>query len=137
MERRGVLRLFTLLFGALCGGSGLVSLIPRRAGGGWQPVAPETDVPATGAKRSRVAVRAGWETTERPIYLMREGDAVVAIDARCTHLGCTVRWKEDEFRCPCHAGVFDGDGKPVSGPVSEPLRRLETRVRNGQVEVRS
>lgn len=137
MERRGVLRLFALLFGALCGGSGLATLFDpaRRRGGGWQAVARLEDLPP-GATRVRLKVKAGWETAERPLYLLRDGDEVVAIDARCTHLGCTVRHKEGEFRCPCHGGVFDREGAPLSGPVREPLRTLEARVVKGAVEVR-
>lgn len=56
----------------------------------------------------------------------------------CTHLGCGVRWQEDkkQFLCPCHGGVFDADGKPVSGPVFRPLDRMQTRVApDGQLEV--
>jgi Rieske Fe-S protein len=59
---------------------------------------------------------------------------VRAIDARCTHLGCNVRFREGEFRCPCHNGVFDAEGNPVSGPVTDPLERMPTRIRNGVVE---
>jgi len=137
MERRGVLRLFAFLFGALCGGTGLATLFDpvRRRGGGWQAVAKLADL-GPGATRVRLKVRAGWETAERPVYLLRSGEEVVAFDGRCTHLGCTVRFQEGEFRCPCHRGVFDGGGAPVSGPVREPLGTLEARVREGVVEVR-
>ncbi|MEM8885921.1 MAG: Rieske (2Fe-2S) protein [Planctomycetota bacterium] len=138
MERRGFLRWFTLLFGALCGGSGLVSLLGRRPqDGGWQVVAKPEEFEGQPALRVRLAVRAGWETAERPIYLVRDGEGIKALDARCTHLGCTVRFKEGEFRCPCHRGVFDAAGQPVSGPVSVPLPTLETRVQDGAIEVRA
>ena len=138
MERRGVLRLFAFLFGALTGGSGLAVLFDplRRRGGGWQAVAKLEDLPGE-PTRVKLEVRAGWETAHRPIFLVREEDAVVAYDARCTHLGCTVRFKEGEFRCPCHGGIFDAEGNPVSGPVSKPLARLETRIVKGMVEVRA
>jgi len=137
MQRRGVLRFFAFLFGALCGGPGLATLFDpaRRRGGGWQAVARLDELPA-GAKRVSLPVRAGWETVSRPVYLLRDGESVVAFDARCTHLGCTVRFADGGFTCPCHDGAFDGAGAPVSGPVKEPLARLETRVVNGAVEVR-
>ncbi|MHC4452191.1 MAG: QcrA and Rieske domain-containing protein [Planctomycetota bacterium] len=138
MERRGVLRVFAFLFGGLCGGSGLATLFDplRRHKGGWQVVAKLDELPA-GATRVRLQVRAGWETLSRSLYLMRDQNEVVAYDARCTHLGCTVHFKKSEFVCPCHRGIFDNKGNPVSGPVREPLGRLETRIHNGMVEVRA
>lgn len=151
IPRRGVLRLFTVVFGGLCGGSGLVSLFSKRSDARWQAVGKMTELPEGVASRVRFTVKAGWESTERPLYLMRRGEEIIAFDGRCTHLGCTVRFRPPtsgdgdtgagdseagEFRCPCHRGVFDADGQPQSGPVSEPLRRLETRVVDGTVEVR-
>ena len=141
MERRGVLRLFTSVFGALCAGSGLASLFSKRSDAGWQAVGKLAELPYGAATRVRLTIKAGWESTERPLYLLRRGEDLVAFDGRCTHLGCTVRFRADEsgggvFRCPCHGGVFDADGSPQSGPVTEALRRLETRVVDGTVEVR-
>jgi Rieske Fe-S protein len=160
IPRRGVLRLFTVvfggLFGGLCGGSGLATLFSKRGDDGWQAVGKLAELPDGTASRVRFTVKAGWESTERPVYLMRRGQEITAFDGRCTHLGCTVRFRAGdpaagdpaagetaagetaagEFRCPCHGGVFDADGQPQSGPVSEPLRRLETRVVNGTIEAR-
>jgi len=138
MERRGVLRFVAFLFGALCGGTGLATLFDpaRRRSSDWQAVAALSEVPP-GGKRVSLKVKAGWETADRPVILLRAGDEVVAFDARCTHLGCTVRFREGAFRCPCHAGVFDRAGAPVSGPVREPLRTLPARVVDGQVQIRA
>ena len=64
------------------------------------------------------------------------GEEVVAFSATCTHAGCTVRFKEGAFHCPCHGGVFSLDGEPVKGPVERPLERLEARIVGDQVEVK-
>lgn len=42
----------------------------------------------------------------------------VALSSICPHLGCRVHWEpqNNRFFCPCHNGVFDPEGKPVSGP---------------------
>jgi cytochrome b6-f complex iron-sulfur subunit len=42
---------------------------------------------------------------------------------RCTHLGCTVPWREDEgqFHCPCHSSLFNTKGEVVGGPAPRPL----------------
>jgi len=135
-ERRGLLRLFAVMFGAVCGGAGLGSILDplRKSEKRWIPLAALDSLKSDSATRVRYAVTAGWEQTERSVYLLKDGDGVRAIDGRCTHLGCNVRYREGEFRCPCHKGVFDGEGQPVSGPVDTPLERMETRIRNGVVE---
>jgi Rieske Fe-S protein len=42
----------------------------------------------------------------------------VALSDRCPHLGCRVRWEAalQRYRCPCHDGTFDRDGRPTGGP---------------------
>jgi isorenieratene synthase len=64
-----------------------------------------------------------------PLLVARRGASWVAYDGRCTHMGCPVRPAEgsDGFLCPCHAGRFDSEGKPVGGPPGAPLARLEVR----------
>ena len=39
--------------------------------------------------------------------------------------------------CPCHDGKFSKDGAPLSGPVTEPLRKLETRIENDTIQVKA
>jgi Rieske Fe-S protein len=80
----------------------------------------------------------GWLTgkARRLAYVKRErGGQIVAISAGCTHLGCIVTWDEAEklFKCPCHDGRFDVDGKVISGPPPAPLKRHKTRIDNGKV----
>ena len=96
------------------------------------------DVPENGAKALDLEVRAGWERRKARAFLVRRGGGeVVALSARCTHLGCTVRFADGKLRCPCHGGVSGLDGAPLEGPVTEPLGRLETRVDGDRVLVRA
>jgi menaquinol-cytochrome c reductase iron-sulfur subunit len=62
-----------------------------------------------------------------------------AFSVNCTHLGCPVRWLQDAdlFMCPCHGGVFYGDGSPAGGPPQQPLFKYPVRVQDGQVEILS
>ncbi len=74
----------------------------------------------------------------RKVFLMRKADGeLMTIGTVCSHLGCTVfyRPKKKRFDCPCHDGVFDGEGNPVSGPPRRPLERYPTEVRESKVFV--
>ncbi len=57
-------------------------------------------------------------------YISRLGDGgILALWHRCTHLGCTVPWREDEgqFHCPCHSSLFNRQGEVIGGPAPRPL----------------
>lgn len=57
-------------------------------------------------------------------YVSRlEDGGVLALWQRCTHLGCTVPWREGEgqFHCPCHSSLFDRQGDVTGGPAPRPL----------------
>lgn len=60
-----------------------------------------------------------------------------AFSARCTHLSCTVRYKEDlgMLWCPCHDGRFDLTGKNVGGPPPRPLPEHTVVVKGDEVYV--
>jgi Rieske Fe-S protein len=78
------------------------------------------------------------ETTDLrglPVLLVRQGEGVRALSKVCPHLGCRVRWEQtkDRFFCPCHDGVFDREGRVVSGPAPRALDRYEVEVAGGAV----
>jgi menaquinol-cytochrome c reductase iron-sulfur subunit len=84
--------------------------------------------------------KTGWIVNEEEVsvYALTEnGRDFIAMSNICTHLGCRVRWISDreEFFCPCHNGVFDKEGKVVSGPPPRPLDRYEVKVEENQLYV--
>jgi Rieske Fe-S protein len=50
-------------------------------------------------------------------------DDVKAFNAICTHVDCTVRFRADkgDIFCNCHNGIYDLNGRNVSGPPPRPL----------------
>lgn len=63
-------------------------------------------------------------------------DAVVALDARCTHQGCSVELEGGRLACPCHGSAFAIDGTVESGPATEPLEVFETKIEGDQIFVK-
>jgi glycine/D-amino acid oxidase-like deaminating enzyme/nitrite reductase/ring-hydroxylating ferredoxin subunit len=55
------------------------------------------------------------------------------VSARCTHMGCLVRWNpaERSWDCPCHGSRFAPDGTVLEGPAVAALeaRSAETATR--------
>ncbi len=71
-------------------------------------------------------------------YISRlEDGGFMALWHRCTHLGCTVPWREEEgaFHCPCHSSIFTPTGEVVSGPAPRPLDLFPIEIQDGQVVV--
>jgi Rieske Fe-S protein len=65
-----------------------------------------------------------------------ESDDFIALSSVCPHLGCRVHWEShnNRFFCPCHNGVFDPEGKPLSGPpkaAEQALSRYPLKVEGG------
>jgi cytochrome b6-f complex iron-sulfur subunit len=76
----------------------------------------------------------------RPAMLIHHKDGSwLALEAVCTHLGCTVKFEPENGRifCACHGGVYDmKTGENVAGPPPKPLTRYEVVVGEGAVTVK-
>ncbi|MBN2417837.1 MAG: Rieske (2Fe-2S) protein [Deltaproteobacteria bacterium] len=71
-------------------------------------------------------------------YLCRMNDGgFLALSSKCTHLGCTVPWNDDEkrFACPCHGSSFDMTGNVVTSPAPRPLDFYPVHIENNIVRV--
>jgi Rieske Fe-S protein len=60
-----------------------------------------------------------------------------ALSAVCTHLGCTVQYRNDtrQIWCACHNGRYDLSGRNISGPPPRPLEDFEVHIRGTEVVV--
>lgn len=71
-------------------------------------------------------------------YIARlEDGGFLALWQRCTHLGCTVPWRDEQalFHCPCHSSIFTPLGEVVSGPAPRPLDLFPIEVVEGEIVV--
>ena len=104
----------------------------------WVPIGKLADIPLgkpSPFSFTRVQVN-GWErtSTSHGGFIIRKSEDpkdMLVLNSRCTHLGCTVNWKEDQnkFLCPCHDASFDSQGTVLGGPPPRPLDRYaEFRV---------
>jgi nitrite reductase/ring-hydroxylating ferredoxin subunit/uncharacterized membrane protein len=81
------------------------------------------------------------EVKGQAIVLLKEGDTILAASATCTHVGGPL--DEGELNgtcvtCPWHGSVFDlRDGHVVHGPASSPIHAFDTRIHEGDVQVRA
>jgi Rieske Fe-S protein len=75
----------------------------------------------------------------RPGLLVRTASGDYrAMSATCTHLSCTVQFRDDmqQVWCACHNGHYDLNGRNIAGPPPRPLELYEVQVRGEEVFVR-
>ncbi|MEW5875190.1 MAG: Rieske (2Fe-2S) protein [Candidatus Zixiibacteriota bacterium] len=60
-----------------------------------------------------------------------------AFSAICTHLDCTVQYRDDlkHIWCACHNGHYDLSGNNIAGPPPTPLAQYDVAVRGDQIIV--
>jgi Rieske Fe-S protein len=72
---------------------------------------------------------------KRRIACHRTGNGeLIALDARCTHMGCLVRWNraDQSWDCPCHGSRFTAEGAVLGGPAEQALERVSLAYGPGQ-----
>lgn len=57
------------------------------------------------------------------VYKDEDGE-VYCVTTKCPHLGCELKWNEDELSwdCPCHGSRFNYKGEWIQGPATKPLK---------------
>jgi cytochrome b6-f complex iron-sulfur subunit len=124
-------------------GAALVGLFGQSGTALWRFLAPRVEPGAFGSKIVAGAVSEFLPGTVSHVpkgrfYISRLPDGgMLALWHRCTHLGCTVPWRDDEgqFHCPCHSSLFDAQGEVTGGPAPRPLNLFPIEIAGGQVVV--
>ncbi|MFB3921185.1 MAG: ubiquinol-cytochrome c reductase iron-sulfur subunit [Terriglobia bacterium] len=105
--------------------------------------------PAVGESTSRSVVAAKvndlknnsgkiFKFGSKPALLVRTtAGEFKAFSAVCTHLNCTVQYRDDlhQIWCACHNGLYDLEGRNVSGPPPRPLENFEVHVQGDDIVV--
>jgi nucleotide-binding universal stress UspA family protein/nitrite reductase/ring-hydroxylating ferredoxin subunit len=63
-------------------------------------------------------------TGDHKVAVYRDEKGLVhALSAKCTHMGCTVKWNPSQktWDCPCHGSRYSPLGQVVNGPAAKPL----------------
>jgi cytochrome b6-f complex iron-sulfur subunit len=104
-------------------------LIPE-LGGDEVAAAKVGDLKPNGSKIFRFGSRPGL------LVLGNDGE-YRAFSAICTHLSCTVQYRTDlrEIWCACHNGLYDLNGRNISGPPPRPLDTYLVHVRGDDIVV--
>jgi nitrite reductase/ring-hydroxylating ferredoxin subunit/uncharacterized membrane protein len=99
----------------------------------WAAALPDSELPEGGMRRVRVG--------DRQIMLARQAGRIYALEAACSHLGGPLddgALEDGCVVCPWHGSRFElATGEPIDGPAAIPQPCFETRVRDGQIEVRA
>lgn len=76
-----------------------------------------------------------WEQ-HGELFVRSTPDGVQALSNRCSHMGCPVALAaKGGFVCPCHAGRYDVQGRPIAGPPPRPLQKVEVEQHDGFVSI--
>jgi cytochrome b6-f complex iron-sulfur subunit len=122
--RRDFLKLATrglLYFSGLLGLGGLLRYLS------YEPDPPPP-------KRFEVGLAADYPLNSRtvlpaiPAVLIHNSSGFSALSLVCSHLGCTVEVKPDDYACPCHGSHYDLSGNVTHGPASSPLPPLRVEL---------
>ncbi len=89
---------------------------------------------------SEIPVNSGkiFKFGSKPGILIRtQTGELKALSATCTHLDCIVQYQpaEKNILCACHNGIYDLNGKNVSGPPPRPLEEFKVNVKGDEIIV--
>lgn len=71
----------------------------------------------------QIQIKPGDYHIEPDFILFENSDQPWAVSRKCTHLGCTIQFREQGrvFECPCHQSRFSDHGIVINGPAKRNL----------------
>ena len=53
------------------------------------------------------------------------GNLLTPTRPRCPHMGCALKWNEEEqsWDCPCHGSRFTAEGELLDGPATGNMKK--------------
>lgn len=136
VSRRSLLKYvpFVTSWVALAGGVGTCSVAGARfmmPNVNFSP--PQTFKAGFPAEYSSDVVETKFKAEKRTWIIRTQNDVAnkkpgfFALQAKCTHLGCTPNWLSSQsiFKCPCHGSGFYKSGINFEGPAPKPMARFK------------
>jgi cytochrome b6-f complex iron-sulfur subunit len=74
----------------------------------------------------------------KPVLVIKTpDDKLKAFEATCTHLDCTVQYRNDMglIWCACHNGKYDLNGRNIAGPPPRPLDEFRVIIKGDEIYV--
>jgi len=104
------------------------------------PEAESTPTNIAAAKINELQANQGkvFRFGNQPAILVKTPDGQwKAFSAVCTHLQCTVQYRNDlqKIWCACHNGIYDLNGANVAGPPPRPLQEFKVTTKGDDVFV--
>jgi Rieske Fe-S protein len=115
-------------------GGGMASALPVLAG---RFAASRVQVTVAGSALAGAGGAALVESTAGVFLLSRTNETTFsAVEAVCTHEGCTVSGADGAtYVCPCHGSRYNRNGQVVAGPARANLRQYATTFTDGVVTI--
>jgi cytochrome b6-f complex iron-sulfur subunit len=101
----------------------------KKAADGFTVVGTVADLKKTGSLQTKTV--AVIEDPSNPQKLL-------AVNPKCTHEGCDVKWStgDKKYECPCHSASFAADGKVLAGPATKALTTYPAKIVGNQILVK-
>jgi cytochrome b6-f complex iron-sulfur subunit len=154
LKRRSFLAYFSIGWLTSCFPLVLATVAPRKSiaqaptsNNALDTTNKETTKPATQKKPGALTVVGSVADLDKNGYLQTKEVAVIrspdntqkliAVNPKCTHQGCDVKWVagEKKYGCPCHGSNFDANGEVLNGPATKPLAAYPAKIVGTQVLV--
>jgi nitrite reductase/ring-hydroxylating ferredoxin subunit len=113
--------------------------VPHLVSPGWHDLCAVDDLAGEGEPQLRVL---GAGATAVPLLVVRRGDRVDVVSARCSHLAGPLHEGDVDpdigcVTCPWHGSTFSlADGSVRHGPATAPVHAFDVKVEGGRLMVR-